>query len=178
MAQRPLLRPDDQRTRPPTRRAIRPRMEVALSLRDRTAERAKDVNWLRWVNRANDVGEAFGVPVAERQGYFARPGPTAVRMAQRPLLRPNDQRPRPPTCPAIRPRMEIAFSTTRQRVVVREQPLAGASCWYLWPAIQITQSQFCSCGRDPKRCRSNAARATFRSADSSGRFRTFCRCAG
>ena len=129
MAQRPLLRPDDQRTRPPTRRAIRPRMEVALSLRDRTAERAKDVNWLRWVNRANDVGEAFGVPVAERQGYFARPGPTAVRMAQRPLLRPNDQRPRPPTCPAIRPRMEIAFSTTRQRVVVREQPLAGASCW-------------------------------------------------
>ncbi len=34
--------------------------KVALSLRDRTAE------------RANDVREASGIPVAERQGYVGR----------------------------------------------------------------------------------------------------------
>ena len=43
---------------------------VALSLRDRTAGRANNVDWLLQVDRANDVGEAFGLPVAERQGYF------------------------------------------------------------------------------------------------------------
>ena len=31
------------------------RAKVALSLRDRLAERANDVDWLLWVDRADDV---------------------------------------------------------------------------------------------------------------------------
>jgi phosphoribosylanthranilate isomerase len=44
--------------------------EVALSLRDRTAERAISAIRHLKVNGTNDVGEAFGFPVAERQGYI------------------------------------------------------------------------------------------------------------
>ena len=47
-------------------------MKVALSLRDRLAERANDVDWLLWVDRADDVKRPFGFPVAERQGYILR----------------------------------------------------------------------------------------------------------
>src|SRR5262245_44654895 len=44
--------------------------KVALSLRDRTAERAIGVIWLLKVDGTNDIREAFGFPVAERQGYI------------------------------------------------------------------------------------------------------------
>ena len=44
---------------------------VALSLRDRKAKSTQTVDWLLQVEHTNDAGEAFGVPVAERQGYLA-----------------------------------------------------------------------------------------------------------
>ena len=43
---------------------------VALSLRDRTAGCASNVDWHLQVDCAKDAGEAFGLPVAERQGYL------------------------------------------------------------------------------------------------------------
>ncbi len=39
--------------------------QVALSLRDRKAGRGVGLIWLLKVNGANDVVEAFGVPVTE-----------------------------------------------------------------------------------------------------------------
>ncbi len=46
--------------------------KVALSLRNRLAERANDVDWLLWVDRVDDVERPFGFAVAERQGYVAQ----------------------------------------------------------------------------------------------------------
>ena len=50
-------------------------------------------------------------------------------MAQRHLLRPNPQRPRPPTRPAIRPRMEITLECC-----------VSAQLWNLWRSLWLSVS--------------------------------------
>jgi|GEM_PF-2391147 len=60
--------------------------KVALSLRDRLAERAKDVDWRPWVNCTDGVERPFGFPVAERQGYIARQGSVARHETRHAIL--------------------------------------------------------------------------------------------
>ncbi len=62
MAERPRLRPDDQRAGPATCITIRPRMEVALIAPREDSRARENAVWFLRVDRANDIGKAFGFP--------------------------------------------------------------------------------------------------------------------